>query len=128
MYCPNCGKKINDKAQFCPFCDAQFDTEEYKQNEPVAKSFILKFGRFLLDFDTWIWFIIVGIVFVCGLIAYLSPASSSNIDPTIGLLITIVTCVLILAIVTIVKFVIYLLVDISDSLKLLVEKLEKNSK
>ncbi len=126
MYCPNCGKKIAEKAQFCPFCDAQIDTEDYKQKKPIAKSFILKFGRFLLDFDTWLWFIFIGIIFIGGVIACLAPTSSLNINPVLGILTTFLLCMFILAIVTIGKFVVYLLVDIRDNFKILVEKSMKD--
>jgi len=127
MYCPNCGKKIGEKAQFCPFCDAQIETENYKQKKTIAKSFILKFGRFLLDFDTWLWFIFIGIIFIGGVISSLIPSEQTNINPTQGILITFLSCLLILAIVTTVKFVVYLLVDIRDNLKILVEKSKKDN-
>lgn len=42
MYCPNCGKEIDDNAKFCSYCGANLEEDNKKQTEKEENSNITK--------------------------------------------------------------------------------------
>ena len=130
-YCPNCGAEM-DNTEKCQNCGCLLgeikETEEkYKAHGP--KKFILKYGRILVDIETYFWFFVAGLIFLIFIIAFLNCFLPTDVfeskDWFFGnvefapyyLGAAILFPIILLTIVILVKYFVYLLIDIRDSLK-----------
>lgn len=128
-FCENCGREISIDAEKCDKCGFSFNGETMGvfQEETLSnktKNFILSFGRFIVDWDTILGITIAGLVFIFFLLAmfgcfipdrngYFAQIQNAPIAFILAILIPLI----ILFLVVIWHYVIYLLIDIRDSLK-----------
>lgn len=137
MFCENCGKEMDDDAKVCKKCGKLVitDKEDFKFKEESLstkiKNFILKVGRFLVDFDTFFGIlasILVFVFFILAMFGCLMPDENGYFEAIkgapIALILAILAPIIILFLVVIWHYLIYLLIDIRDSLK----EIENNTK
>lgn len=133
-YCPNCGAELknNDKCIKCGcvFGEIKEIKEVYKFN--FLKNFILKYGRILTDLDTGLILlvaIIIGIVFLLAFFNSFLPNKEWYFEfvpyAWLWLLLAIIVPLIIIFILVLFKFIIYLLIDIRDTLKNIEENTSK---
>ena len=126
-FCTNCGAEINVDDDKCSRCGCKLGEikekeENYKLNS--IKNFILKYGRILFDIDTCIWFVFTGLITLFLLLAFIGSFLPNedgyfeNISaaPWIIVLAIIIPIIILVAIILI-KYFVYLLIDIKDTLK-----------
>lgn len=73
------------------------------------KGFVIRVGKFLLDFSVWIGLILAGLVFVGGIVM-------SNVEPYSFIIGTVMAISIIISVFA-ASFVLYILIDIRDLLK-----------
>jgi len=123
MFCEICGKEIDYDARVCNECASLEYIKREENTSQRVKNFILKVGRFLVDFDTIIGIIVaflVMIFFLLGAFGAFVPDDngyfgSINLAP-VCLILAVVIPIIILLVVVIWHYFIYLLIDIKDSL------------
>lgn len=134
MFCPNCGKEIDDKETSCYFCGANLKEKDKPNISNSIKSFILHAGRLIVDIDTSIGIlgaIIVMLLFWMAIIGAFIPDEHGYFEyirevPMLAIL-SFVLPVIILFFIVITKYVIYLLIDIRDSLHKIENNLQRNN-
>lgn len=158
MYCIKCGKEIEDDVftGVCPFCGSnqkikktlatRIQTILYNSIEGIKKftlfvqsgkikNFILSIGRVLCDIDTCLWLgsvIIFAIVLWMGVLGslLLEDGYFKNVGYSpIFLILSIILPIIFLIFVVVIRYLLYILIDIKEGINKLVEqnKEEKNA-
>lgn len=133
-YCPNCGAKLknDDKCAECGcvFGEIKEIKEVYKFN--FLKKFILKYGRILVDIDTGLILlgaIVIGILCLLAFFISFLPNEELYFELVpyawLWLLLAIIVPLIIIFVLILFKFLIYLLIDIRDTLKNIEENTSK---
>lgn len=139
MFCPNCGKELEEDITICKFCGldlkAPKKTSPKKDNKfPTSfKDFILKGGRFIVEIDTAIgigFALLVMVLFWLAIFGALIPDENGYLELVreipMWYILSFVIPLIILFFVIITKYIMYLLIDIRDSLKILADKAQKD--
>ena len=125
-FCENCGKELDINEMICSNCGYSFEHPNFKEEDlsTKVKNFILKVGRFLVDFDTIFGIFIAILVFLLLILAMFGcfiPDESGYFEmikgAPIAFALAIIIPIIILFFVVIWHYIIYLLIDIKDSLK-----------
>ena len=123
MFCEICGKEIDYDARICNECATLEYIEREENTSQKVKKFILRVGRFLVDFDTIIGMIIAILTFIFFLLAAFGLFIPDDIgyfdnlnQAPLCLALAFIIPIVILLVVVIWHYFIYLLIDIKDSL------------
>lgn len=128
MFCPNCGKELAEDVTVCEYCGNDLTVMEIeetssKKDSNSLKDFILYAGRTLVDFDTACGIglaILVIIIFWIAILGAFLPDENGYFESIkytpIWFIMSIILSIIILIWVVISKYIIYLLIDIRDSL------------
>lgn len=126
MFCPNCGKELEEDITICKFCGRDLKEPDKKiKKEPITlKGLILCAGRVLVDVDTALqigFAVLVMGIFWLGILGSFIPDENGYFESIravpIFMILSIIIPIIILIFVVITKYIIYLLIDIRDSLQ-----------
>lgn len=131
-FCNKCGYEYKENETVCPKCNDE-KLNEYKESS--IKNFILRIGRFIVDFNVIIGFciaILIGIFILFTAFIALLPTDNGLYDNSGFAIISIILAVLIPIIiifgVIIANYFLYLLIDIRDNIHKFVNIEDKNDK
>jgi len=79
MFCPNCGKEVNERAKFCPYCGKSLETNELKSSKRASKKPLSIIIPLILII------VIASSLFV--FVKYIKPNITSNKQETVATLI-----------------------------------------
>jgi len=125
MFCPNCGKELDEDATNCKFCGKNLNEPEkgIDQEPTTLKNFILSAGRVLVDIDTAIGIglaVLVMLIFWIGILGSFIPDENGYLESIravpVFMILSFLLPIVILIFVVLTKYITYLLIDIRDSL------------
>lgn len=130
MFCPDCGKELDEDITICDGCGYDFlkqksesEFVENKRDDGSIKTFILNTGRLLIDFDTVcgiVFAILVAMTFWSTVIGSFIPDKNGYLENIrtvpLFMILAIVVPIIILIWIVLTKYILYLLIDIRDSL------------